>query len=106
MKIFPLNVCGLGGLAKQRSLHTLFSSFAPDLILLQETMCSPYPSLLAFSKLRPSWEFCATSAKGLSGGLLSGWDPLRVRCRAYETSVGILVKARIRGTLSTLSIMN
>ena len=72
MRILSLNVRGFGGLAKQRNLRTLLLSFSPDMILLQETMCSPYPTLLAFSKLCPGWEFYAISSTGLSGGFSLG----------------------------------
>ena len=76
------------------------------MILLQETMCSTYPALLAFSKLLPKWEFCAISDFGLSGGLLTAWDPLRVRCHAHATVASILVKADFRGMTSQLEILN
>ena len=76
------------------------------MILLQETMCSDYPALFAFSKLLPNWEFCATSASGLSGGLLTAWNPCMVRCRAYETSAGILIKAKFHGMDVILDIIN
>ena len=83
MKILSLNVQGLGGLAKQKSLHHLFASLLLDVILLQETMNSTYPALLAFSKIRLGWEFYAISSKGLLGGILSGWNPLHVKCKAF-----------------------
>ena len=85
MKILSLNVRGLGGSTKQKSLHHLLTSVSPDLILLQGTMSSTYPALLAFSKLHLGWEFCAISSKGLSSGILLGWNPLRVRCKAFKT---------------------
>ena len=69
-------------------------------------MCSTFPTLHAFSKLLHNWEFCAISASGLSGGLLTAWDPHRVRCRAFETVVGILVKADFRGMNTPLYILN
>ena len=97
---------GMGGSAKQKSLHLLLASISPDIILLQETMSITYPALLAFSKLRPGWEFCAISSKGLSGGILLGWNPLRVRCKAYKTLAGILLKARFRSNHLLLSILN
>ena len=46
MLILSLNVHGLGGKAKQHSLQTLFRFVRPNMILLQETMCSTYPALL------------------------------------------------------------
>ena len=67
MLILSLNVRGLGGKTKTLSLRSLFSSLKPDFILLQETMCSAHPALFAFSKLLPSWEFCAIDAIGFSG---------------------------------------
>ena len=106
MKILTLNVQALGGSAKQKSLHRLFASVAPNIILFQEIMNSSYPALLAFSKLCPSWEFCAVSSKGLLGGLLSGWNPRKVKCKAYQTWSGILLKARFRGSKLSLSIIN
>ena len=69
-------------------------------------MCSTYPALHAFSKLLPNWEFCAISASGLSGGLLTAWNPNRFICRTFETMVGILVKASFRGLNTPLDILN
>ena len=69
-------------------------------------MCSTYPALHDFSKLFPNWEFCATSASDLSGGLLTAWDPHKVRCHAFEIVVGILVKADIHGMNTPLDILN
>ena len=106
MKILSLNVCVLGGKTKQCCLWSLILSIAPHLILFQEMMCSSYPTLLAFSKLMPNWEFCATSASGLSRGLLTAWNPLFVRCHAFEIVVGILVKARFCGLSTPLAILN
>ena len=106
MKIISLNVRGLEGKAKLYRLRSLLHSLRPYMVLLQETMCSTFPALFAFSKLFPSWEYYAIDAKGLSGGLLSAWDPLKVRCRAYHTCVGILLQASFRGLTYPLSIIN
>ena len=94
------------GLAKQKTLHTLLLSLAPDMIMIQETMCSHYHAFLAFSKLLSRWELCDLDAVGLSGRLLLGWNPLSVRCNAFETSVRILVKERFRGSPTIFSILN
>ena len=80
MLMLSLNIRGLGGRPKLLSLRALFNSLKPDFIFLQETMCSDVSALVAFSKLLPSWEFCAISARGLSGGLLYAWNPLKVKC--------------------------
>ena len=75
MHILSLNVRGLGSLAKQKILHHLLYALSPNVVFFQETMTSPYPALFAFSKLCPGWEFCALSSNGLSGGILSRWNP-------------------------------
>ena len=106
MKIVSFNIHGFGGLAKQKSLHSLFLSLSPYMILIQETMCRHFPTLHAFSKLLSRWEFCATNASGLFGGLLTGWNPHTVRCKAFEMVGGILVQAKFRGSLETFSILN
>ena len=106
MRFLTLNVRGLGGLAKKKSLRILISSLSPDVILLQETMTSIYPALFAFSKLCPGWEFCAIKAKGLSGGILSGWNPKLLNCKAFHTAAGILLKASLRSSPLELSILN
>ena len=101
-----MNVRGLGGLAKQKSLCHLISSLSPDVVLFQETMTSSYLALFAFSKLCPGWEFCALNSIGISGGILSGWNPKILKCKAYQTAAGILLNAKIRGSLLELSILN
>ena len=106
MLILSLNIRGLGGRPKSLGLCSLINSLNPDLILLQETMCSDVPALLSFSKIFPSWEYCAISARGLSGGLLSAWNPLKVKCRAFHTFAGILLHASFRGLPNPIHILN
>ena len=69
-------------------------------------MISSYPALFAFSKLCPGWEFCALSSNGLSRGILSGWNLKLLRCKSFHTIAGILLKASIRGSTSSISILN
>ena len=106
MIILYLNIRGLGGRPKTLGLRSLFDSLHPDIVLFQETMCSDLPALISFSKLLHSWEYCAVSAKGLSGGLLSAWNPLSVKCKAYHTFAGILLQAQVRGMSFPLNILN
>ena len=106
MKILSFNICGLGGLAKHKSLRNLLVSLAPDLILLQETMTCSHPSILSFSKLRPGWEYCAVSSTGLSGGLLAAWNPSCFRVKAFKTTAGILLKAQVRGSPQVFTLLN
>ena len=60
------------GAFQTKTLDSLFFALKPNMILIQETMCSFSQALTLFSKLKPSLEFCAINATGLSGGLLSG----------------------------------
>ena len=106
MKILSMNICGFGGLAKQNSLGLLLSDLRPDLILLQETMCSHAHALYLFSTLKPGWEFCASDACGLSGGLLAGWDPHLVRCKDFSSLAGIVLKATFKGMAETFTVIN
>ena len=101
-----MNIYGFGGLAKQKSPRCLFSELRPDMILLQETMCCHAQALYLFSKLKPGWEFCASDASGLSGGLLAGWDPHLVRCKAFTSLDGIVLKAIFKGLADTFTIIN
>ena len=106
MKILSMNIRGFGGLAKQKSLGVLLSDLRPDMILLQETMCCHAHALYLFSKLKPSWEFCASDASGLSGGLLVGWDPHLVHCKAFTSLAGIALKAIFKGLAKTFTVIN
>ena len=106
MIILSLNIRGLGGRPKTLGLRSLLESLHPDLILLQEKMCSDLPALISISKFLPSWEYCAVSARGLSGGLLSAWNPRSIKCKAYHTFAGILLQAHVRGLSFPLNILN
>ena len=58
-------------------------------------MCSASPALFAFSKLLPSWEFYAISARGILGGLIFAWNLSKANYRAFQTCAGILLQASI-----------
>ena len=106
MKIMSMNISGVGGLAKQKSLGRLFSDLRPNMILIQETMCCYSQSLYLFSKLKPGWEFCASDASDLSGRLLAGWDCHLVCWKDFYSLVGILLKANFKGLAETFTIIN
>ena len=106
MRILSMNVRGLGGSAKQKILRNLFLTLSPDVVLFQETMTSTYQALFAFSKLCLGWEFCALDSFGLSGGILSSWNPQVIRCKAFHTLAGILLKVSRRGDHLPFSILN
>ena len=95
MKLLSLNIRGLGGKSKNHNLRSLLKSLGPDMILIQETMYSFSPELLTISKILPKWEYCAISASGFSGGLITAWNPFLFKCKAFHTCAGILVQASI-----------
>ena len=106
MKILSMNIRGFGGLAKQKSLGCLLSDLRPDMILLQGTMCCHAQALYLFSKIKPGWEFCASDASGLSGGLRASWDPHLVRCKDFSSLAGIVLKEKFKGLAKTLTVIN
>ena len=106
MRILSINFHGFGGLTKQKSFSSLFSSLNPNLIMLQETMCDHLYTLIHFSKMKLGWDFCALDSHGLSRGLLIGWNPHLAHCKAYHSYVGILIKAKLKGLDIVFSILN
>ena len=96
MKLLSLNIHGLGGLTKIKSFSSLLSEIKPNMVFLQETMCDHSQALLSFEKVKTSWESCATDSLGLSRGILTGWDPSVVCCKAFVSLFGILVKVLLK----------
>ena len=93
-------------MSKQKSLGRLFSDLRPDMILIQETKCCYSQSLILFSKLKPGWEFCASDASGLFGGLLAGWDPHLVCCKDFYSLACIILKANFKCLSDTFTVIN
>ena len=69
-------------------------------------MCNFSQALLLFSKLKHGWELCALDSFGLSRGLLSGWNPLLVRCKDFSSFASILLKFSIKGLEYVFLIIN
>ena len=84
MCLVSYNVRGFEGRPKQIALKMLLDELHPDMVFLQETLCSHDQAMIAFSHLPPGCECCACDATGLSGGLLTAWKPLVVRCKAFS----------------------
>ena len=106
MNILSMNIRGFGGLTKLKSLQSLFSVLNPYLIFIEEIMCDHFQGPNYFAKIKSDWEFCAIDSLGLSGGLLTGWNPLTSRCKAFVSCAGILVKSQFKGLSSKLYILN
>jgi hypothetical protein len=59
-----------------------------------------------FLKCCPSWNCVATDSIGLSGGLISGWNPLKADFLAFHIFVGILLEGRIKDFSFPLKLLN
>jgi hypothetical protein len=49
-----------------------------------------------FLKCFPNWDCCATDSIGLSGGLISGWNPAKANLQDFGTRAGILLEGRVK----------
>ena len=65
-----------------------------------------FTALRLFAFMKPRWELCAIDALGLSGGILSAWNPRLVRCKAYLSFAGILLSTSFKALDSVLSNVN
>jgi hypothetical protein len=105
MIILSMNLRGFGGAPKMLSIKKVIQSTSPDIILFQETMVDSYKSKDFFLKCCPLWDCVAIDATGLSGGLISGWNPLSVDLQYFHTSVGILMEECLKGVSSTVKLL-
>ena len=69
-------------------------------------MCSSEEAILSFAKFRSSWNFCAIPTDGLSGGIMSGWNPPTMNFKAYKTCVGIFMECFFRDFNFLISCIN
>jgi exonuclease III len=77
MIVVSLNVRGVGGAPNFLALKQFLELVKPDILFIQETMVSELKAREIFAKLLPMWKFCGVDSNGLSGGLLSAWNPRR-----------------------------
>lgn len=76
MIILPMNVRGLGGVPKRKSLQRMLKKWKPNLILFQETMMSGKYAYDLLSYFLHGWNFVSIDGQGHLGGLISGWNDL------------------------------
>jgi hypothetical protein len=79
-KCFPMiypsfNAHGVGGAPKFLPLKRLVKSCSPNVIMIQETMCFGSKAVETFSPWLKDWSFSSVNSVGLSGGLLTTWNP-------------------------------
>jgi exonuclease III len=78
MIVESLNVRGVGGSLKSLTLTRFLEKNKPDVLFIQETMVGAAKAREVFYKLLPNWNLCGVDSIGLSGGLLSAWNPIRM----------------------------
>jgi exonuclease III len=67
------------------SLKQLLEMVKPDILFIQETMVSEHKVRRFLQKLLPLWKFCGVDSNGLSGGMLSTWNPRKDDFNAFLT---------------------
>ena len=85
MIVLSFNVRGVGGAPKSLALRRLFDLVKPDLVMIQETMVPGVRAREVFSNFFPNWNFYVVDSKGLSGGLLSAWNPKKANLNVFNS---------------------
>ena len=98
MILISLNVRGVGGAPKFISLKSLLDLVKLDIFLVQETMVCGNKARKVFSKLLPLWKFCAVDSNGLSGSLLSAWNPKKDSFDAFSDPCRNFVRCFCKGS--------
>jgi exonuclease III len=106
MIVSTLNVRGVGGTSKFLALKRFLDSEKPDVLLIQETMVCEEKARELFVKLLPNWYFCGVDSTGLSGGLLTAWNPRKADCYAFLTPAGILLDGVVKDINKRLKVIN
>ena len=106
MIIKTINVRGLGGLPKRRALREYIHTHSVQVLFLQETMVSASVACENFLMICSDWVVTATDSNGLSGGLLSAWDPRFARFKSFCTPGGILLEGHFKGFDGELKLLN
>jgi exonuclease III len=92
MIVETLNVRGVGGSLKSLALNRFLEKNKPDILFIQETMVGAEKAREVFNKILPKWHLCGVDSNGLSGGLLTAWNPRKADFVAYLTPAGICWK--------------
>ena len=101
-----MNIHGVGGAQKLLALRRVCENVRPDILLIQETMVSSDKAIDVFSKVLGNWYMSAVDATGLSGGLLSAWNPLKANFEVFKSVAGIILQGRLLNGLQEINILN
>jgi hypothetical protein len=91
---------------KYLALKRFIKLTKPYVLLLQETMVSATKAREIIIKILPNWYSCGVNSNGLSGGLLSVWNPKKVDFNAYLTFARIMLEGIIKGLDKKLKLIN
>ena len=100
------NIRGLAGATRCRALRHYLAGSETQVILLQETMVCAADAIKYFLMVRPNWRVAAIDANGLSGGILTAWNPAFGDFDAFVTVAGLLLDGFVRGFGEKISILN
>ena len=101
-----MNVRGLGGVPKRKSLQRLLNNSKPDLIPFQETMTYGKVASDWLSSSLHGWNFVSIDAKGHSGGLISGWNDLFLIEASTCFTLGILIQGKSKVDQNCFKLLN
>jgi hypothetical protein len=87
-------------------LKQLLEMVKPDILFIQETMVSEHKASEIFAKLLPLWKFCEVDSNGLSGGMLSTWNPMKDDFNSFLTPTGILLDGLVKDINKRLKLVN
>lgn len=106
MLITTLNIRGLCSGPKRAALKSFLDTFKPVVLFLQDTMLSAADALQFFLRLKTGWRASAVELSGLSGGLLTAWNPKDANLRTYHSCAGIFSIGTLRGFDRLLQLLN
>jgi exonuclease III len=106
MKILSFNIRGLGGAPKKLALKRLLLNLKPNILLIQEIMCSGESARETFRQWLKNWSFCTIDVNGMSGGLLSGWSQDFQALTLFSVCSSILVKLKHKNNDLAFSVVN
>lgn len=107
MKFTSWNIRGLGSKRKQRMLSFRMKQDTPDIIFIQETKSSIQKIKAIHSKWLQSFEFLEVKADNTVGGILTLWNPHKVKVLDAEASRNYLsIVIQPKGVAETFVVTN
>lgn len=106
MKMASLSIISLGGKEKVLSLYRFISTHNPNIMLIQELMCSSVHSFSYLDKFLKGWHFSIIDVMGNSGGLIIGWHDNITILNLCEMTSTILLQLYSEGLNQSNKLLN